>query len=82
MTRNTGLIQLEPATTLDDVHKTLSPEPLMTRPEIAAFYRGELNEVRGGDQVGDLALSLEDSWGGDSTRDSSWAIRALASSPS
>ena len=64
MTRTTGLIQLEPATTLDDVHKTLSPEPLMTRPEIEAFYRGRLNEVRGGDKVGDLALGLEDSWGG------------------
>ena len=64
MTRNTGLTLLQPATTLDDVHRTLSPEPLMTRPEIAAFYRGGRNEVRGGDQVGDMALSLEDSRSG------------------
>lgn len=63
MTGYTGLSLLQPATTLDEVHKTLSPEPLMTAPELAAFYRGELNEVRGGDQVGDIALSLEDSWG-------------------
>ena len=63
MNRKSGLIQLEPATRLDDVYKTVSPEPLMTPPEIAAFYRGRLNEVRGGDQVGDLAMGLDDSWG-------------------
>lgn len=63
MTRNTGLTLLQPATTLDEVHKTLSPEPLMSPSEIDAFYRGELNEVRRGDQVGDMALSLEVSWG-------------------
>ena len=63
MNRNSGLIQLEPATSLDDVYKTVSPEPLMTPPEIAAFYRGGLNEVRGGDKVGDMALGLERSWG-------------------
>jgi hypothetical protein len=63
MTRNSGPTLLQPATTLEEVHKTLSPEPLMTPGEIAAFYRPELNEVRGGDQIGDMALSLEDSWG-------------------
>jgi hypothetical protein len=63
MTRNTGLIQLEPATSLDDVYKTLSPEPLMTSPEIEAFYRGRLNEVRGGDKIGNMALGLKRSWG-------------------
>jgi hypothetical protein len=63
MTMETGLIQLEPATTLSDIHKTLSPEPLMTPAEIRAFYRGELNDVRGGDPVGDMVLSLEDSFG-------------------
>ncbi len=55
MTRNTGLIQLEPATRLDDVYKTLSPEPLMTPSELQAFYRSHLNDVRGGDQVGNMA---------------------------
>jgi hypothetical protein len=59
MTMKTGLIQLEPATTLDDVYKTMSPEPLMTPPEIRAFYQGELNQVRGGDKVGAMALGLE-----------------------
>jgi hypothetical protein len=63
MTRNTGLIQLEPATTLGDVYKTMSAEPLMTPLEIQAFYRGELNEVRGGDKVGNIALGLERSRG-------------------
>lgn len=62
MTRNTGLIQLEPATTLADVYKTVSTEPLMTRTEIEAFYRGRLNDVRGGDKVRNMALGLERSW--------------------
>lgn len=62
MTRNTGLMQLEQATTLEDVYKTVSSEPLMTRPEIEAFYRGCLNEVRGGDKVRNMALGLERSW--------------------
>ena len=63
MTMKTGLIQLEPATTLDDVYKTMSGEPLMTPPEIAAFYRGRLNEIRGGDKVRNMMLGLERSWG-------------------
>jgi hypothetical protein len=63
MTRKTGMTLLEPATTLDDVYKTMSGEPLMTPPEIAAFYRGRLNEVRGGDKVQNMMLGLERSWG-------------------
>jgi hypothetical protein len=39
MTMRTGPIQFEPATTLGDIHKTMSPEPLMTPSEIRAFYR-------------------------------------------
>ena len=80
MTRKTGLIQLEPATTLDDVYKTMSPEPLMTPPEIQAFYRGGLKEVRGGDKVGAMALGLDRSWGRASTRRSSWAIPGVGKS--
>ena len=51
MARNSTLTQLEPATSLNDVYKTLSTEPLMTPAEIQAFYRGGINEVRGGDKV-------------------------------
>jgi len=46
------------ATTLDDIHLTLSPEPLETREEIEAFYRDELNQVRGGDKTQRLKLGL------------------------
>lgn len=49
---------LKPAKLLDDVHLTLSPEPLETREEIAAFYRDELNQVRGGDKTQRLKLGL------------------------
>jgi hypothetical protein len=63
MERKSALTLLEPAKTLDDVHKTLSPQPLLTRPEIRAFYRGDINKVRGGDKVCDLAMDLEDSEG-------------------
>src|SRR5207244_1346093 len=62
MNCKSGLTQLEPATSLEDVYKTLSPEPLLTPPELQAFYRGGINEVRGGDKVGNLALGLERSW--------------------
>ncbi len=53
-----------PATNLNDVHKTLSPEPLLTNDELDAFYRGQINDVRGGDQVEPMALNLGWSSGG------------------
>lgn len=33
-------LMLAPATSLDNVYKTLSPEPLLTKEEVQAFYRG------------------------------------------
>jgi len=59
-----SLKQFTPATTLDDVYKTLSPEPLLSREELAAFYKEDLNLVRGGDKVARMALGLEWSAGG------------------
>ncbi len=41
---------LEPAQNLNDVHKTLSPKPLVSNEQLAAFYIAELNAVRGGDK--------------------------------
>ena len=55
---------LQPATSLGDVYKTLSPEPLLTPEEIQAFYRGQLNTVRGDDKVSRLALGLNRAFGG------------------
>ena len=56
--------QLTPAETLEDVFKTLSPEPLLEREEMDAFYRGEVNEVRGRDLVQQMAFQLRRQHGG------------------
>lgn len=55
---------LQPATSLDDVYKTLSPEPLRTPEQIQAFYRDQLNKVRGDDKVARLGLGLTRALGG------------------
>lgn len=49
---------LRPAMTLEEAYETLSPEPLMTEEELAAFYSAQLNEVRGGDRVERLTFRL------------------------
>jgi hypothetical protein len=46
------------ATTLDEVYQTLSTEPLMTVEELNAFYREEINQVRGSNAVDRMALGL------------------------
>jgi hypothetical protein len=55
---------LAPATSLDDVYKTLSPDPLLTKEQIEAFYRGQVNKVRGDDKVDRFALALNRASGG------------------
>ncbi len=47
-----------PAQQLEDIWNTISPEPLLTKQELAIFYKSELNEVRGGDKVERLKLGL------------------------
>lgn len=47
------------ATTLDEVYETLTPEPLQTREELAAFYGEGLNKVRGSDKVAVMELGLK-----------------------
>jgi hypothetical protein len=54
-----SLTRFEPGTTLDEIYLTLSPEPLLTQQEIDAFYREEMNEVRGGDKIQRLKLGLK-----------------------
>ncbi len=55
---------LQRATSLDDVYKTLSPEPLLTRDQVRAFYSDRLNAVRGDDKGARLALALNRAFGG------------------
>jgi hypothetical protein len=53
------LRQIARAESLKDVYRTLLPEPLVKPEEILAFYRNQLNETRGGDDiVGRLQLGL------------------------
>ena len=52
------------AKTLDDVQKAISPEPLRTPDELQAFYRPELNQVRGRDFIGRIADDLDGAHGG------------------
>ena len=51
------------AETLEDAYKTLSPKPLIEPAEFQAFYKQEINTVRGADVVLHMALGLRRSWG-------------------
>lgn len=57
-TESDGALQLTPALSRDDVYKTLSTRPLLEPAEFQAFYRQELNAVRGGDKVSYMARHL------------------------
>lgn len=50
--------QTTPATSLEDVYKTLQPTPLQTDAELKAFYSDAINKVRGGDKMQRLQLGL------------------------
>src|SRR5947199_2642808 len=52
-----------PATTLDQLHLTLRPEPLVDPEEFQKFYRQEVNRVRGEDTVARLSLKLQQAYG-------------------
>lgn len=54
---------LKKATRLEDVYLALAPRPLEPA-ELSEFYQGDINEVRGGDQVISLALDLKRAYGG------------------
>ncbi|MBM4044832.1 MAG: hypothetical protein FJ279_06950 [Planctomycetes bacterium] len=49
---------------LSDFYRTLKPQPLLESPEFEAFYRAELNAVRGTDKVALMKLGLERAHGG------------------
>jgi hypothetical protein len=47
-------VLLQPAASLNDAYQTLSPEPLIAPDVFQAFYRGDVNAVRGGDKNGKI----------------------------
>jgi hypothetical protein len=51
-----------PATDLDDLHRTLRPDPLINLDEFQQYYRGDVNKVRGKDTVARLSLKLQQSF--------------------
>ncbi|MCW3096024.1 MAG: hypothetical protein JWL77_1642, partial [Chthonomonadaceae bacterium] len=57
-----GTLQYTPATNLDDIYKTLVLAPLLTKEELAAFYRDEMNQVRGGDRIGHMRRGLNQAY--------------------
>ncbi|NJP09215.1 MAG: hypothetical protein HC866_06770 [Leptolyngbyaceae cyanobacterium RU_5_1] len=58
MSQSSAVQQTTPATSLEDVYKTLQPEPLETPEELAAFYQAAINQVRGGDKIERIRLRL------------------------
>jgi hypothetical protein len=54
---------LRPAENLSEVYWTFGPDPLRGALELKAFYRSELNAIRGEDVVRRLALRLRESVG-------------------
>lgn len=56
-------MELKAATTLDDVYQTLSPEPLLDEEQFAAFYKEDINAVRGGDKIAHIELKLRRRYG-------------------
>ena len=50
------------ATSLDNLYRTLRPDPLTKPEELRAYYRGQVNEVRGEDTVGFLSQKLQQSY--------------------
>jgi hypothetical protein len=51
------LLRTTPATTLAEMPKTLRPEALETAEELRAFYRDEIQEVRGVNRTGELRFA-------------------------
>lgn len=47
---------------LEDVAQKLDPKPLVGEAEMKAFYRSEVNGVRGDDPIKRMALGLERAW--------------------
>jgi len=58
-------LRTEPATTLAEIAQTLQPEALETAAELDAFYRPEIQAVRGINRTGQLKICLQDAYAAD-----------------
>lgn len=56
------LRQFTPATSIKEIYKTLSTEPLESPKELEVFYRSELNAARGRDVVARIQKLLENAY--------------------
>jgi protein-tyrosine-phosphatase len=54
-----NLTQITLAQTLDEIGQTMDPSPLESEQEIKAFYREEMNKVRGGRRIERMQLGLQ-----------------------
>jgi hypothetical protein len=70
-----------PATKLDDLYLTLRPEPLLDPAEFRAYYRPQVNAVRGEDAVARLSLNFNSRLGQCRSKRFSWGTPALANRP-
>lgn len=52
------------ATRLEDIYKTISPEPLLTQTDINNYYIPEINQTRGINRLAHIKLGLERAHGG------------------
>lgn len=52
--------QLVPAKNLQEISKTLRPDPLESQEELDAFYKKEIQQLRKVDSIGQIRLELED----------------------
>jgi len=55
--------EIRRAMRLEDIYKTISPEPLRTKEDLDAYYRVEINELRGPDKIRLMKLGLERAFG-------------------
>lgn len=53
-------LRIEPAATLAEIPLTLQPEALETKEELDAYYKEEIQELRGIDRMGQMRICLED----------------------
>lgn len=62
MSNEDNKLPLGPGHSLEELYLTLSPKPLLKEEEFNAFYRPEINYIRGEDKIAHMALGLNRAW--------------------